>query len=377
LLASLSIGVLLLVVYSPALHGPLLFDDHVLPFGQRQFSEAPLKAWISGVRPLLMITYWFNYQLSGTETFGYHVFNILLHLVNGILVFSLLRILAPGRDLLCGFCAALFLLHPLQTESVAYLAGRSELVVGFFSLSAVLVFLRHGSNEWSWVLLVTGLIGAAIFSKEQALALIPLLLFLESGWFENASRMRDVLRDRIRRDWRLWALLLAIGLAGAAMVWQVVRNSPSAGFAVAGRQPGAYFLTECRVVFQYLRLFFLPIGQNIDPHPPISHSIWQYGAAFWLGALVLTIAVSFRLRHRAPLATGGVLIFLILLAPTSSVIPLFDPMAEHRMYLPMIGLCLVLIDVLGRVRIRAGYAAAALICATALSATFIYTRSHV
>src|SRR5579862_4483651 len=147
-LSFVGLAILLLIVYSPAMHGPLLFDDRALPFGQRELREAPLREWISGVRPVLMLTYWINYQLSESETFSYHVFNVLLHLATGFLVFLFFRILLPGRLLLCGFAAALFVLHPLQTESVAYLAGRSELVVGFFLLSAVLVFLRVRRPSW-------------------------------------------------------------------------------------------------------------------------------------------------------------------------------------------------------------------------------------
>src|SRR5690349_9842817 len=94
----LGLGILLLLVlaYSPAIRGPLLFDDNALPYGQRQLRDAPLRDWVAGVRPLLMFTYWLNYQMGGGETFGYHALNLLLHIANGLMVFFLLRILVPG-----------------------------------------------------------------------------------------------------------------------------------------------------------------------------------------------------------------------------------------------------------------------------------------
>src|SRR5262249_10875681 len=66
--------------YSPALHGPFLFDDNLLPFALPNFA-APLAAWIHGVRPLLMLTYWCNVQFSGADTYSYHIVNVLLHIV--------------------------------------------------------------------------------------------------------------------------------------------------------------------------------------------------------------------------------------------------------------------------------------------------------
>src|SRR5579862_5951345 len=75
--------------YGPALYGPFLFDDTRQPYSLPNFSN-DLLAWITGVRPLLMLTYWFNYQLS-RDPFGFHVVNIFLHVVNGILVFWIVR----------------------------------------------------------------------------------------------------------------------------------------------------------------------------------------------------------------------------------------------------------------------------------------------
>ena len=376
-LVFLGIVVVLIIVYERALRGPLLFDDRILPFGDRQLREAPLRAWISGVRPMLMLTYWFNYQFSGTETLGYHLLNVLLHAANGLLVFLLFRALLPNELILCGFGAAIFLLHPLQTESVAYLAGRSELVVASFVLCATLVFLRVRNPSWPWAGGVAALLGAALLSKEQALAAIPFFLLLESGWADAAPDLWATMRARIRCHWRLWVMCLAAGCAGAAWVGLVLSQSKSAGFGLADRTPIAYFFTECRVLFQYLRLFLLPIGQNIDPHPPLSHTFVEHGAGLYLGAAALLICICFRFRLRAPLATFGCLAFLIFLAPTSSFVPLADPMAEHRMYLPIVWLCLVIVDLFRRIRSFERRSVAALTCVLIIYAALSFDRSQV
>src|SRR5690348_4194446 len=82
-LLALAVGA---VLYAAALNGKFVFDDETLPF-RRGIQNEPLTAWIHGVRPFLMLTYWLNYVLSGQETYGYHALNLLLHALNTGLVF--------------------------------------------------------------------------------------------------------------------------------------------------------------------------------------------------------------------------------------------------------------------------------------------------
>jgi len=65
--------------YSPALRGPFLFDDNMLPYAIPSMASAPLRVWLSGVRPALMFTYWLNARISADDTFSYHAFNVLIH----------------------------------------------------------------------------------------------------------------------------------------------------------------------------------------------------------------------------------------------------------------------------------------------------------
>ena len=126
-------GVLLItaLAYWPALNGTFIFDDYHLPFSDPGAATAGARFWIGGVRPLLMATYWANYALSGTAYRTYHAGNLLLHGATAVLVYFLLRRLLElagirtRQQMLALFGAGIFLLHPLQTESVAYMAGRS------------------------------------------------------------------------------------------------------------------------------------------------------------------------------------------------------------------------------------------------------------
>lgn len=144
-------------VYQPALYGPFLFDDNYLPIYSHGFAERPLIVAIRGVRPFLMFTFWLNHRLSGLEPYSYHVFNVLFHLLNALLVFLIVRRVLTWageegwrRESLAAFAGGLFLLHPVQTESVAYVASRSENLSILFLYSAFALFLYRRSPAISW-----------------------------------------------------------------------------------------------------------------------------------------------------------------------------------------------------------------------------------
>lgn len=343
------------MVYRPALNGPFLFDDLFLPYGIPDRAALPLASWAAGVRPVLFLTFWLNHTLFGPGSFSYHAINLLIHVVNTVLAYRIARKLLTLSDApyplaawLAGFAAAVFLLHPLQTESVAYIASRSESLCALFFLAAFGLFLSRlpGVISWPVSIAIVLLLLAACASKEQGMALVPALLLADYFWNPGFSF------SGIRANWRLYLPIAAGTVVAGAVVWNVVSQSPSAGFHLPGLNWHDYFFTECRVFFTYLRLFILPVGQTVDYDVPISHGIFDHAALIALTGLLLVLALAVFYRKRWRLACFGVLLFVILLAPTSSFIPLQDPIAEHRMYLPVLALALVAVDVLRRLRLR-------------------------
>src|SRR5260370_35052300 len=143
-------------VSSPVLSGGFVFDDDALPF-RTGAHDASLWAWLTGVRPFLMFSYWWNYRISGEDPYSYHVLNLLIHAINTTLVFVvLLRLLSlAGWFRSKGYAAAVlgatvFLIHPLATESVSYVAGRSDNLAALFMLLACVDFLGGNSEPLSW-----------------------------------------------------------------------------------------------------------------------------------------------------------------------------------------------------------------------------------
>ena len=122
-------------------------------------------------------------------------------------------------------------------------------------------------------------------------------------------------------------------------------------------------------------MFFLPFGQNVDPDIPISTGVMDHGAIFGLIALLALVAAAWIYRKRWPLASFGVFVFLLLIAPTASVVPIRDVLAERRVYLPFLGLILVALELLRRLPFSqaVGTCAAAILACTVLT----YQRSDV
>ena len=328
-------------VYGRALHGPFVYDDFNLPYYKRDFRTDDFIAWISTVRPMLMFSYWANFQISGRDTYSYHLLNLLLHVANSGAIFLIARqILRQAAieewrlNILSVFASALFLFHPIQTESVAYVAGRSEVLSAFFFLYAFVIFLYKSPQAaigWGRSALILVVFGCALATKEHT-ATLP-ILFLMTDLFWSSENPVAV----VRRNWRLYLPILCGAFVAARLIWIEVNGSTSAGLNNAGVNWLAYAQTECGVFFRYLQLVFFPVGQNFDPDLPWSPNHFE-PAAFALFLVILALAVfAWRLRKRFPVGSWGLLVFMLLLAPTSSLIPIKDAIAEHRLYLSMLG----------------------------------------
>ena len=362
-------------VYGPAMHTGFLFDDTKQLFALPSAS-LPLSAWIGRVRPVLMFTYWANTRISMEDTFSYHVFNILIHSLAGIFVFLVIRRLLEWagaekstRTPFAAFGTLLFLLHPLQAESVAYISGRSDALCGLFGCAAFAAFLyrRSPAIAWARVLPVVLLFATAVLTKEQAVVL-PALFVLTDIWWNPESPWRAVWAN-----WKLYVVLALGAAAGVALFWWMIFEGGaggSAGFAMKDFTWYQYLFTQFRAVFAYLFNFLLPIHLTVDWDFPISHGILEHGSILGLAGLLALAAAAWRYRRRFPLAGYGYFVFLVLLSPTSSILPIQDPIADRRMYFPILGLILIAIDLLRHLKVEPkvlATGAAALLVAAALA----------
>jgi protein O-mannosyl-transferase len=301
-------------------------------------------------RPVTYLTYFANRCLNGVETPGYRIVNISLHMLNGILLFTFLRVLLrhQGRQLLSVplLVALLFAAHPLATESVTYIAQRFGTLTTLFCLSAMLCHIKSRTEQAQYTGVLVGMsvffTFLAMLSKETGVTIPVLLLMMEIFWFRSA-----VLQAFKNVRWHLALLPLIPALIIATEWAQSGRLSLTKAMHITNGGPVMfdtfhYFMTQVCAWMSYLRLLFIPVGQSFDHHYPLVTSVMdlRFIASATTAMLMLISAGLFHLRRRDDASAClfvGMLWFFIGLAPSSSIIPLPDLFSEHRTYFASVG----------------------------------------
>jgi len=386
LIALLAIAAATLLVYSNTFEASFHFDDipHIVRNGHlRDLS----RQWPpSGSRYLGYLSFALNYRLGGLEVFGFHVANVFIHVCNGVLVFCLaaitlrtpaLRRAEVGplvRRYLPLAAGLLFALHPVQTQAVTYIVQRfASLAALFFLLSLVLYAQARISLEAdppsraaAGGLYGLSLIAAAAAMKTKEISFTLPLVAAMYEWLFFGARRRFLLIAPLAAA---ALLLLPIDVITHGANFDDLLGDPS---QFAAETPeisrGAYLLTQSRVVVTYLRLLFLPVGQNLDYDVLLSHSVIDPRVLFALAILLALAAVAVFLLRRARetnrgpglLLFFGIVWFFVTLSVESSIIPIRDVIFEHRMYLPSAGAAVALgaalLWAIERMRLRASLA---------------------
>ena len=324
--------------YYNSLKVPFLFDDepailrnatirHLWPLSD--VLSPPLSgAGVAG-RPIANLSLAINYAWSGWEVRGYHLGNLAIHLLAGLTLWGVLRrtlrLAGKGEsaEWLAGGTALWWLVHPLQTESVVCIVQRNELLVGLFYLLTLHCFIRSAEltsgRRWQFLAFLACLLG---------MVTAPLLVALYDRTF-LAGNWREVWQRRGRFH-------VALAATWGLLAWLMLHNQQRAGtvgFAL-GVTPASYLLTQAEALTDYLRLAVWPypliLDYRIDMVPGL-RAVWPQGLLI-LGLLGLT---GFLLNRRPAAGYLGAWFFVIL-APSSSIVPLTtQPIAEHRMYLPL------------------------------------------
>ncbi len=356
-LAPAGLVLALVLAYANTLHAPFLFDDTgaVLhnPTIRRLDSLAiffpPADGSTTTGRPVVNASFAFNYAVSGENVWSYHALNLAIHAAAALALFGLVRRTLASLSLnLSSFnraaaalaAAALWALHPLQTESVTCIAQRTESLCGLFYLLTLYAFARAAlpavqpPPRWSaltptrWLALsvVSSALGMA---TKEVMVTAPVLVFLFDRTFVARSfaaawRARRIYYVALAATWLGLLALLFLG-SGA--------RGASAGFGL-GVTGWTYLLKQGEAVLLYLRLAGWPYPLVLDYGTAVGRPDLLF-LGQGLVVVALLAATCWALVRRPVLGFFGAWFFLIL-APSSSVVPLVtQTMAEHRMYLPL------------------------------------------
>ncbi len=364
--------------YSNSFYGALLFDDvyHIVE------NERIRRLWppweLLGVeRPVVELSLAANYALGGLNPWGYHAFNLVVHVLATLTLFGVLRrtllavatkprsheathsytVLAAG-SLLAFAIALLWGVHPLQTQSVTYIIQRGESLMGLFYLLTLYCAIRglRSPRPIAWYAGAIVACGLGMASK-AIMVTAPLMVCLYDFVFLRSRREDAPLEAAVldpgpdrsypsKGRWVLyaglaatWGVLWACGVTGE--VFSSEARRAGVGFGFQGFGSLEYALTQPGVILNYLKLAFWPLSLCLDYDWPIASDLED----FLLPLLILGGLLFFSLRElarRTWLGFAGAWFFIIL-APTSSFIPVKDPAFEHRMYLPLAAVVAVMV----------------------------------
>lgn len=354
-----------LCAYANSMTGAYLLDDLAWIANNRDLPTLGQFTWSHlDDRWLIAASIELNYRLGGINPIGFHLLNLGIHITAGLVLFGIVRrtLLLPlwqGRytasaDGIAFATALLWLLHPLQTQSVTYVIQRCESLMGLFYLLTLYAVLRAAESPraWLWQLGAIACFFLGLGCKE-VIATAPVVILLYDWVFLTQS-----FKETFRRRWLAYlGMAVILGLFIALTALRLGRPAADVGFGVAKATPFTYLMSQAGVLLYYVRLSYWPLGQCLDYFDwPVTTSVSDFvlpGAFVGILVAASLVAVAFR----RPVGFLGCWFFFIL-APTSSVLPINDLAFEHRMYLSIIPLILLAVllgkEIVARLCERAG-----------------------
>ena len=367
LIALLTLFVLCTVIYSNTLHSPFVLDDipsisentniRLINFDFQGLYDSGFKT--PGLRPVAHISFALNYYFGGYDVVGYHLVNIIIHFINGVLVYFLALSIfshsgpshaqwmnhsAIGPTFLMSLFAALFFVaHPLQTQSVTYMVQRMTSMSAMFYFLSFIFYIRGRLCQIGWqrLILFLGCFVSWVFalgSKQTAVTLPVTILLYELYFFQdlNTAWLKRNLKYFLMLT--LMVCLFAFFYLGVNPIDNILGTGAFRDFTMGER-----LLTQFRVIVFYISLIFYPHPSRLNLFHRIttSHSLVDpITTLLSLLTILGLLGIAVYLFRRNRLISFGILWFFINLALESSVIWL-AMIYEHRLYLPIFGPVLI------------------------------------
>ncbi|XZE51431.1 tetratricopeptide repeat protein [Planctomycetaceae bacterium SH139] len=410
---ALIIGVTLMLssfwmfVWRGSLDGVFHFDDYGNIVDNERIRQLwPLDNFLHNNRPVGLYSFAINYYFSGAEPYAYHVVNLVIHLTNGFLLIAGCLLtwrlyhkywkqenqpqVTYSALLMAGFISTAWVVHPLTTQAVTNVVQRYESLasMGYLGVWVGMLFVLDG-RKWLGCAIILPMAWIGLMSKEIfASAPLAVLLF-------DCLVTRDMWRGIVKRRWLPYALLLSpyIWFMPSVLRWfDPVRTAESSmGIGLKSISPWQYLRTQPEVIWHYLGLTVWPKQLCFDYVWRIQDNPWIYlslGASLLgligFAAVAYTRCVAKNSKFGFGLTGWLILTFFLILAPTSSIMPIADIAFEHRMYLPsavviagigLLGWCVV--RGLLRNAERPAVLGVAFVCTTAAFISLLSWRTHI
>ncbi|RJP61784.1 MAG: tetratricopeptide repeat protein [Ignavibacteriales bacterium] len=304
---------------------------------------------VTNGRTLASLTYCLNYWLGKMDVTGYHIFNLLVHIISGLIIFRLSGIITQSLSLTGNkariiplFAALIFVSHPVQVEAVTYITQRMASMAALFYMGGITVYLtgrlNHGKKKIYFTILMYALsiifFFLSMWSKENAVT-YPLAILLVEIYFVRNNE------NRLNKRFIFSYVIILLLMASYRFI--------STGLPVVHSETSRldYFFTELRVIITYIRLLFIPFNQQVFYDYPVSKSFFEWPVMLSSFLIILILCAAVFLYKRNKILSFGIIWFFLTIAAESSFIPIKYFICEYRLYLPMFGYALFLSTMIG------------------------------
>jgi len=326
------IAVLGVIIYANSLGGEFQWDDGPL-IVENELAKDPSNTpslftkenvrTASGktyhfYRPLQIITYIFDYSVWGESPRGYHITNMILHILAALAVYWFASLIFKN-GLFAFFTGLLFLVHPIHTEAVAYISGRADPLAMIFMMLALVFYIKNN-------LIAGAFYAVALLSRENAL-ILPFLILLYHYSF------------RVKIKAKLFLPIVGVSIAYIIMRLTILKHL----LTIAQVGTETTFLERLPGVFvaiaAYIKILFFPV----DLHMEYGNALFTFAnPAAILGLAITIILLGIAFVKRKTMVSFAILWFFIALLPMSNLYPISAYMAEHWLYVPSVGFFIII-----------------------------------
>jgi len=334
-------GCLLLLAYLPSFTVPFYLDDRQSIYDNTLLLQPSISALFHhyGLRFITYLSFWINAQWFDGSILSYHILNFTIHIINGVLIYTLVKCLTKkysshNNKTVMLFSAAvtfIWLYHPLNTQAVTYIVQRTASLVTLFALLTGLSYLKLRLNKvsWLWLTLAALSILCGMLTK-QNFVVVFVFIFLFEYFIIETHKKRMIA-----------AIVIALFVTALLSPFfpNVMLSLSRLTVETTAISRFDYFVTQTAVLWLYIAKFLYPTALQLDMGVELATpSTGLHFLAFVSHILLIFIAV--KVRKVIPLFSIGILWFYAGHSIESFIIPITDLAFEHRTYLPNVGLVL-------------------------------------
>jgi tetratricopeptide (TPR) repeat protein len=334
------LGLTSFIIYANSLHGEFLIDDtkaflsNERVHSLKDFLAKDFKDISPGV--LWRLTYVFNWHISGTNPYSYHLFNVLTNSACVILFFILCNILFKNR-ILSALASLIFAVHPIHAEAVSWISAGHYVFSSLFFISSMIFYVKSGRSITNFILSLI-LFTLGLFAGNANFTLPLVFIVYELFFREKTIGMRPSFAFRIT-TFSLIILVSALFMAAA-----FIERSWYAQHIFSYRGP-AYLIVALKQIVYYLKILYIPMQRGL--YHPFGYSVanlQKISPAFFGSLLIISASIFlfFVCRRKHPPVSFGIAWFFIAYLLYSNIIPVCNIISERYLYLASAGFCLIL-----------------------------------